>query len=227
MQLPDYWLSRPAARPDAATTDLFDRLLDEVLAGGGGRPIDYSLAAPKWQFLCHAAERSDVVLHGSGDPDIQEFEPRQPEDELEFSNRLAVFAATDGIWPMYYAVLDRDSHPALSVNASIRVGSHVRGSAPSYFFSLSRPALERRPWRSGSVYLLPAGTFENQPPIAVGDAWVHVAQAASSVPVKPVARLEVGPEDFPFLEQVRGHDDAVVAARMAADPEGFPWFEGS
>ena len=64
--MPPYWLHRPELRTDTETTELFDRLLETALADGPARPIDYRLAAPKWQFLCHAAERADLVLHGSG-----------------------------------------------------------------------------------------------------------------------------------------------------------------
>lgn len=41
--------------------------------------------------------------------------------------------------------------------------------------------------------------------------------------VRPLARLRVVPEDFPFLRQVRGHDKKVIDERAAADPNGFPW----
>jgi hypothetical protein len=54
---------------------------------------------------------------------------------------------------------------------------------------------------------------------------IQVAQVASPVPVKPAAKLAVHPGDFPFLHQIHGHDDDVLNARMAADPDGFPWFE--
>lgn len=211
-------------RPDRRTTTSFDRLLDQALASGARQPIDYRLAAPKWQFLCHAVDRGDVVLHGSGDPDIVRFEPRQPADNLEFSNRRAVFAATDGIWPMYYAIVDRVNHHMMLCNSCIRVdaGAGQLGD-PYYFFSITRSALERQPWRSGTVYLLPADSFERQPRIAVDDAWIHVAQAASPLPVTPAAKLAVDPDDFPFLRQIRGHDDEVLNARIAADPDGFPW----
>lgn len=52
------------------------------------------------QFLCHAADRGMLLLHGSGAPAIRRFEPRQPDDSSEFGNRRAVFAADDGLWPM-------------------------------------------------------------------------------------------------------------------------------
>lgn len=229
MDLPDYWLRRPDHdRADGETVAGFERLLDEALANGPERPVDYRLAAPKWQFLCHAAARSDLVLHGSGDPGIELFEPRQPDDELEFSNRHAVFAATDGIWPMYYAILDRERFPMSLCNACVRVcppAPDARPGDPCYFFSISDTALARRPWRTGFVYLLPAATFEIQPRLTVGDVHIQVAQAASAVPVRPVAKLMVGPDDFPFLHRIRGHDDALMQARIAADPGGFPWVE--
>ncbi|OUD01494.1 hypothetical protein [Streptomyces swartbergensis] len=228
MQLPAYWIPRPSARLDRRTRTCFDRLLDTALDHGPDRPLDYRLAAPKWQFLCHVADRADVVLHGTGDPGIRRFEPRRPADPLDFSSRHAVFAATDGIWPMFYAVLDRDRQPGTrTCNACVRVGDATgRLGEPHYFFSVTRTALARRPWRTGTVYLLPATGFERQPPIPTADGTVRVAQAASGTPVEPVARLQVQPADFPILHRVHGHDDAVLAARAAADPEGFPWFEG-
>jgi hypothetical protein len=98
-------------------------------------------------------------------------------------------------------------------------------SDPFYLFSISQPALEQQPWCAGTVYLLPADHFEVQPPITVDDTVIHVAQVASPRPVKPAARLVVEPGDFPFLAQIHGHKDGLLRARMAADPDGFPWFE--
>jgi ferredoxin len=127
---------------------------------------------------------------------------------------------------MYYAILDRERYPMMLCNACVRVcPENGERSDPYYFFSISGSALRRRPWRTGTVYLLPGDTFEIQPRLAAGDVQIQVAQAASPVPVKPVAKLTVGPGDFPFLEQIRGHDDALLQARVAADPHGFPWLD--
>jgi hypothetical protein len=229
MQLPGYWMPRPEPRLDNATAASFDQLLEDALARGPESPIDYRLDAPKWQFLCHAADRAEVVLHGSGNPVIHQFEPRQPADSLEFSNRRAVFAANDGIWPMFYAILDRERFPEMLLcNSSTRLRSSTGElSEPYYFFSISAAALARQPWRTGTVYLLPADTFETQPPIAVADAFIQVAQVASPAPVKPVAKLLVHPGDFPFLHQIHAHDDDVLRARMSTNPDGFPWFEAA
>ncbi|SFO58368.1 MULTISPECIES: hypothetical protein [Actinomadura] len=220
--LPAHWMSRPAPGPDPETASAFDRLLDQAVKEGPARPIDYRLPAPKWQFLCHAADRRGFVLHGTGDPGITCFEPRRPADPSEFGGRRAVFAAMDGIWPMYFAVIDRAGHAMTLVTACIRLNEDRDG--PYYFFSITRSALERRPWREGTVYLLSADGFEPQPRIAFGETEVRIAQAANPDPVAPVAKLTVRPTDFPFLHQIRGHDDQLMKARaMAGDV--FPWRE--
>lgn len=214
VDIPGYWLPRPPMTIPAGVRDQFDESLGEALAAGPDRPLDYRLDAPKWQFLCHVAERADYVFHGSGNPGITEFEPRQPRDFTEFGGRRAVFASTDGVWPMFYAILDRERVPMSLCNGCVRFGEE-----PRYYFSISAPALERQPWRTGMVYLLPSATFELEPPTGR----MRPAQAASAAPVRPVAKLAVGPEDFPFLHLIRGHDDQRLAARAAADPTGFPW----
>jgi hypothetical protein len=38
-------------------------------------------------------------------------------------------------------------------------------------------------------------------------------------------KLSVGPEDFPLLDHIRGHDDESTFARARADPDGFPWVD--
>lgn len=220
MELPDYWMRRPGPAPDAATRAEFDRLLDEALLAGPEAFIDYQLAAPRWQFLCHAADRGGFVLHGTGNPDITIFEPRQSNDVGEFGNRSAVYAASDGLWPMYFAILDRDRYDIGLVNACIQVAG-LEGSY--YYFSITASALEQQPWRTGIVYLLPGETFELQPSIMDNGREIKVAQVASLVPVRPAAKLLVRPEDFPFLHAIRGHDNDELLARAAADPDGFPW----
>jgi hypothetical protein len=87
--MPGYWLRLPELCRDPETVAAFDLLLDQALTGGPGRPVDHRLGAPKWQFLCHAAERANLVLPGSGDPGIGLFEPRQANDSFEFGNRRA------------------------------------------------------------------------------------------------------------------------------------------
>ena len=50
-----------------------------------------------------------------------------------------------------------------------------------------------------------------------------IPQLASPVHVKPLARLEIRPEDFLFLSQIRGHDDSRLAEYGIAMQAGAPW----
>jgi hypothetical protein len=215
---------RPEMPEDPAVLAAFDRLLAGAHAHPGAT-LDYALPAPKWQFLCHAAERNNLAVHGSGDPAISVFEPRQSNDLNEFGNRKAVYAAADGIWAMFFAIVDRDRVQSISNGCMRLAGPDGHVSEPYYFFSVSREALPEKPWRSGSVYLLPRETFVEQPPFPFGEYQVRIAQLASLEPVKPLARLDVTPEDFPFLERIRFHDHARLEEISRALQQGAPWPE--
>jgi hypothetical protein len=223
MLLPDYWLTRPSVIFDERTQLAFDELLKTTLSSGGCPTIDYTLPWPKWQFLCHVADQHDIALHGSGDSNITLFEPRQSNDLNEFGNQKAVYAASDGLWAMFFAIIDRDRVTSIT-NACVRLADEtgtVHG--PYYIFSVSQAALPNRPWRTGTVYLLPRRTFTVQPPMAFGSNQVHFAQLASFVPVQPVAKLTVTPEDFPFLRQIRGHADDRLQEYATALQTGATW----
>lgn len=223
--LPDYWLPRPAATltPDLAYA--FDQLVDNAQASDGVPCLPYSLNAPKWQFLCYLSEQRAFVLHGSPSGEIAIFEPRQSSDLHAFGAQKAIYAAADGIWPMFFAILDRQLHPGSIINACLRV-EHPRGhiGEPHYFFSVQAEPLARNPWTPGWVYILPRDSFINEEVIPRGaDTWVYIAQVASLQPVKPVARLWVEPMDFPFLAQVRPHVGERLAEYARVLEQGLPW----
>ncbi len=226
MMLPDYWLSRPGIEIDPRTRSDFDRLYAGIKAAGTHTRIEYTLPAPKWQFLCYLADRQEVVLHGTGDPDIQVFEPRQSIDLTEFGAQTAVYAAGDGLWAMFFAILDRRNYPMATSNACIRLVDQAgQVSEPRYVFSISQTALRQKPWRNGTVYLLPGETFVHQPSLTFGPYEVRVPQLASLVPVRPFAQLDVAPDDFPFLKDIRGLDDARLPEYGQAMQSGAPWPE--
>ncbi len=223
MVLPDYWLTRPSADYSEQAQAAFDALLDTTLGAGGCQTIDYTLPWAKWQFLCHIADHQDIALHGSGEPSIALFEPRKSDDLNDFGNQKAVYAAADGLWAMFFAIVDRERVMSIS-NACIRLADEtgtIRG--PYYVFSVSRSALAGRPWRTGWVYLLPRHTFAAQPPIAFGSYEVIVAQLASRAPVEPLAKLMITPDDFPFLKNIRGHDDQRLQEYTTALQTAAPW----
>jgi hypothetical protein len=204
----------------------FGQLYREGVLTARGGTVDYVLDAPRWQFLCWLCDTQDVLLHGSGNPGIDVFEPRKSNDIDEFGNRRAVYAASDGLWPLYFAIVDRDRYVRSLVNGCFRVlGADGALSDPYYYFSINADAMPHRPWRPGTIYILPRAGFEQQPRETYRGAEIAIAQWASLDPVEPLARIAVGPDDFPFLAQIRGHDMDEVSRRAERDPQGFPWVD--
>jgi hypothetical protein len=227
--LPDYWIERPplgANGPTQATVDEFLSLgqpgrenglldLDPIVHARGG--------VTPWEFLCGVAERREIAFHGTGDRSIELFEPREPVDFAPFGRQKAVFATTDPIWAMFYAIVDRDRFRLTLNNGCILVDVDGRRGAPYYYFSVTDRALPEQPWRTGYVYLLPAETFVAQPAATYAGHVARVPQLASPVAVAPFARLRVAPGDFPFLASIRGHDDDRLAEYAQAVMSAAPW----
>jgi hypothetical protein len=158
---------------------------DALLAAGG--EIDYRLPHPRHEFLSYAVRDRDLLAHGSNAHDIEEFEPR-PANEPG-TVQLGVFGAADGIWAMYFATVARLTRPGRLVlaNGCAHTGSGDR-LRRYYFFAISRDPDDPATWTDGTVYLLPRGPFRRHR----GQEWL------SEVPVRPVAWLRIGPDDFPF-----------------------------
>ena len=127
------------------------------------------------------------------------------------------------LWAMFFAIVDRDRVTSVT-NACVRLEEETGAvHGPFYVFSVSQSALPNQPWRTGTVYLLPRNSFITQSPMAFGSSKVHIAQLASLAPVQPLAKLTVTPDDFPFLSQIRGHDDQRIQEYATALQTGAPW----
>lgn len=225
--LPDYWIERPPFRTERATEAAVDGFLERVDANGSMCLLDLDellreTRVVRWQFLCSLAARRRIAFHGTGDPRIERFEPREPVDFAPFGQQSAVFATSDPIWAMFYAIVDRTRH-SLTLNNGCLV---LEDSGDAYYyFSVSRQALPLQPWRTGYLYLLPADTFVEQPGAVYAGRPAHIPQLASSVAVRPFARLRIAPRSFPFLDRIRGHDDERLADYAQAVMAAAPWPE--
>jgi hypothetical protein len=207
---PHTFLRAPEMKPDLARDRAFADLFQSILDRADGSWIDYRLPYPKHEFLRFATGREAVLFHGSGKPDIDEFRPERTSYELRDrtgrGNRQAVYATHDALWSVFFAIVDR---PRLT--GSIRNGVqyyHNRAGEPLalYNFSINRLHLAEQPWRAGTLYFLPRASFVRIP--LAGEALSN--EWASPVAVKPLARLRLEPEDFPFLHQIGGHDDGAL-----------------
>jgi hypothetical protein len=164
--------------------------------------IEYQLPYPKQEFLRYLVEKRDVLLHGSGNGAIDVFEPTWQTDYFG-RVRKAVFAASDGIWPMFFAILDRSRYHGSLRNVCYWDFDDIGKRQKCYGFSINAAFLGRQPWREGSIYILPRATFER----VVDEDGSPSEEWLSTRAVTPMARIAVSPSDFPFLRDVEGHGD--------------------
>jgi len=224
---PSYYLQTPSLTLDSDTIAAFEQTYAAGLKHGSAQPFPYPLTAPKWQFLNYLCRHKNVLMHGSGEPNIAEFEPRQSNDVHEFGNRRAVYAASDALWAMYFAIVNRDCVTSL-VNSSFRVLNdepQPNDNDAYYFFSIGGDGPIATPWRTGVIYVLPRDTFVQQVLDNSSDIKLQTAQWASADAVKPLMKFTVPPDDFPFLQQVRIHDPKITMERASKNPNGFPWLD--
>lgn len=201
---------------DAEKEAAFAALLAQIEARADGALIDYALPYPKYEFLMYAAMQDKFIFHGSGKGDIDEFITRRTSMELNDrggrGNVQGIYGTQDGLWPLFFAVVDRAKLDGTIRNGVNYFQNDAGDEVAVYQFSINQNQLAERPYRPGTLYILPRTTFRRMPASAEGglsNEWV------SEVPVKPLARLTINPDDFPFLEQIGGHDDSQLIAMQA------------
>ncbi len=193
------FLRIPDLKLDNAKAQAFESLFRKDREGREGCLIEYDCAYPKSEFLRYIVAHKNVLLHGSNSFGIDTLLPKEQTDYAG-KPRTAVFATGDGVWPIFFAVLDQ-----VNFRGSLRNGCFVvtgpNGTEERfYFFSLSDTLWEQQPWTEGMIYVLPRDAFQKT---SIGttrfDEW------ACEEPVRPLARLPVSPGDFPFLNNVTPH----------------------
>ncbi|MFC5528297.1 hypothetical protein [Cohnella yongneupensis] len=183
-------------RTDAMFTDQetaeFELMLRNTDSEGSVR---YESKFPKYRFIDYVVQNKNMVVHGSNRTDIDQFEVRR---QTLFNGQPveAVFASKDGIWSIFYAILDRSKVVYNFRNGCIKTASDMR----YYFFSLTEPTYASDPWTTGSVYFLPADAFERTTRSkAYFDEWVCRQR------IHPVMKLSINKEDFVYLNKVAVH----------------------
>lgn len=164
-----------------------------------------------------------VIFHGSNRTDIDEFVPQRASMELNDTggrgNHGAIYGTHDGLWAMFFAIIDRGRLRGSIRNGSTRYETPDRTqSVDRYHFSVHHEMLESAPYTTGALYLLPRAAFDRVPIYPGGplsNEW------ACHEPIRPLARLTIAPEDFPF--SIGGHDDGPL---LVLDDLGTQVYEG-
>lgn len=210
----------PPLSLDHAKQSAFAALWQAIRARADGSEINYQLPYPKHEFLRYLSQLDEVLFHGSNHATIDRFQPIRHSYELSDTtsrgNLQAIYATHDGLWPLFFAVLDRQQLKGSMRNGVMYFQNAASESLAVYQFSLNRQTFDLSPWRQGTLYLLPRATFRRLElaPGILSNEW------ASEVAVTPLARLAVAPEDFPFLSQVQLHDDGELV-RLGEASDGL------
>lgn len=221
----DWMLVVPDERLPAAVGAVFERVESVGEAALFDAPATAHL--PRWLLLQWLARRG-WLLHGSDRAGIERFEPRRPDDRSpdDFSKQTAVFASSDGVWALMYALRDRDRVTGM-LNMAVQPRTGDGWGPMRYYLSLASdvPVRSGRSLlRPGHVHVLTRDGFRRMPPYT----WPGVGEVlephwARTSPVVPAPSVPVTPDDLPI--EVRTHDTALVARRARADPWGFPWLD--
>ena len=167
---------------------------DEILEKGRSGVIDYRLDVPKHEFLSYLIHESGYLLHGTASAHLDEVRPMLATD-YDARTLEAVFATSDGIWPLFFATLDRGRAGSLWNGCyQVRRGTVLHRY---YFFFTEADPRDEAVWRDGAIYVLPREPFART---WIPNEWV------SRQPIRAVAKIAVSPSDFPFKHRVKRFD---------------------
>jgi hypothetical protein len=187
----------------------YEHLLHELHESPDGDWLELGGERPRWRFVEWLTRQDAVIFHGSPKDDIDVFRPVRTSVELMdhagTGNLAAVYGTPFGLWALWFAVLDRSQLRGSIRNGVLRWTDREGRSVDLYHFSVDHSHVGGDIWRSGTLYLLPREPFRPSPFFPGGP---DSSEWASPEEVRPLKRLAVEPEDFPFREQVGGHDDS-------------------
>jgi len=180
-----------------------DKFSDQEIAEFGsivftinnGETINYEAPFPKYRFLQYLSLKQNYLFHGSNNHSIDLFEPRE---QTLFNNKLtkAVFATSDPVWSMFFAVFDRSK-----LVGSFRNGCLVYKDMKYHYYSLNKFTSMNYPWTEGMVYILPKDIFKRS-----DTGKIHFDEWISHDYVRPIGKLVVGIDDFYYKDKVAIHE---------------------
>ena len=169
---------------------IFESLYQQIISSENVFIIKNIEGLSKVDFLKFLADKGEFLFHGTNSSEIEELEPRQANCRAKnFGNLNAVYATTDPVLPIYHSVF----------NKKYFSGIHSSGvTNDKYTFKIDGKFKDEKVWTNGCVYILDKSKFEQ----GTDDDGELIDEFASVDPVKPLAKMLVTPEDFPYLDEV-------------------------
>jgi hypothetical protein len=220
----------PIAEPTGEEKQAYDELTSTLLANPPGI-IDFPLDYPKIRYLDYLVTEHKLLLHGSSNTTLSSTDGTRKSREAGggFGARPGTYAASDGLWPMWFAMLTRDGEwwksdlwkPHIS-NFWNRQLYRLIARGPR------RLKLKYRVWAGTSNWVMHTTSESNTPRrfarFAIG-GWFHELNAYSSGVVYALNRsgfekdarseqwastepsdllfgIRISPTDFPCMNQV-------------------------
>ncbi len=160
--------------------------------------IEYNLPYPKEDFLRFIVAKKNVLLHGSSNREIKIIEPRQANDGSKKSgNKNAIYGVTDPILPIFYAIQGREKLQGV-IESGVEIDKET--GELEYKFGIPKEMVDIKPWTRGFIYIFDKKLFTPEE----DDNGEPSGEWTSGEPVSPIARLEVGPEDFRYFDKIEG-----------------------
>lgn len=179
---------------------VFDQIWNDALTNRK-EFIDYQAPYPKKEFLEYLVTHNKVLLHGSNWSGLTPLEPRQANcRSKKFGNLNAVYATQDAVLPLFHAIRDSKRFTGRSASGYTDSVDGASGKMMrTYNFNAEERVLALHPWSDGVVYILPRDLFEQ----GEDDRGELIDEFVSRTPVQPITRLQIRPEDFPYLNDVQ------------------------
>ncbi|GAB2547796.1 hypothetical protein [Gracilibacillus alcaliphilus] len=172
----------------AFTNDMYDDFEKAYHQLQTGESESYQGAYPLHFFLYYIIENKNCLVHGSKQPNIGMFEPRE-QTLANGTPVTAIFASSDGLWSLFFAVINRTAYKGTLKNLCV-----LTEKKRYYYFSLNRD-WSGELWSEGTIYILPRAAF-----IQGGSKAEWIAEQ----PLPPIAKLKVTPDDFIFRSIMKG-----------------------
>lgn len=146
-------------------------------------------------FMIWLSETQNVLFHGSNNQNITELEPRKANcTSKEFGNLKGVYAVSDPILPIFYAIKDTQKFRGMARSGILTTESGDK----KYNFEISPELLEINPWSDGAIYILPKEKFRQ----GKDDYGNKIDEWICEEKIKPIGKILITPEDFPYLDQI-------------------------
>jgi hypothetical protein len=118
---------------------------------------------------------------------------------------------------MWFALLDRSKING-TANGCTQVPTSDGNHEKHYWFSVASEELVKGVLLpKGYIYICRGSDFPDRQR-EDSQEW------GSTVPVQPVFRIAITPEDFPFANAVLGYNQQLLQQLIETDRQGFPWF---